>query len=341
MKRTLLIMALATMMFVGCSDKADLTPAQVEFFEAMGEKISYMHPDTSAVLAKTNAFEIKNYDIMESVYQGMRGDISIISNVDPARIESFVMQVVTLKAQQDILIAEAKKEGITVSKDTVDAFIETNLFAPNGGKEAFLEQLKMQQIDLDYVREDTKKNIMIMRYIDEVALKDVDISVDEAEINEFYNNNKDRYSQETATVRHILFLTQGKAEEEVDSIKTLAESVKDRAQKGEDFEALVAQYSEDPGSNQTGGLYADFPRGRMVQAFEDASFTLPVGTITDLVETPYGYHIIKIEDRKAGKTLDDVRDEVVTALQEQKKEAAFPPILDSLTTAYEFEFTIK
>ncbi len=334
-------MALATMMFVGCSDKADLTPAQVEFFEAMGEKIPYMHPDTSAVLAKTNTFEIKNYDIMESVYQGMRGDISIISNVDPARIESFVMQVVTLKAQQDILIAEAKKEGITVSKDTIDAFIETNLFAPNGGKEAFLEQLKMQQIDLDYVREDTKKNMMIMRYIDEIALKDVDVSVNETEISEFYNNNKDRYSQETATVRHILFLTQGKAENEVDSIKALAESVKDRAQNGEDFEALVTEYSEDPGSNQTGGLYEDFPRGRMVQAFEDASFTLPVGTITDLVETPYGYHIIKIEDRKAGKTLDDVRNEVVTALQEQKKEAAFPPILDSLTSAYEFEFTIK
>ena len=334
-------MALATMMFIGCSEKADLTPDQIEFFEAMGEKIAYMHPDTSAVLAKTNTFEIKNYDIMESVYQGMRGDISIISNVDPARIESFVMQVVTLKAQQDILIAEAKKEGITISKDTIDAFIETNLYAPNGGKEAFLEQLKLQQLDLNYVREDTKKNMMIMRYIDEVALKDVDISVSEDEINEYYNNNKDRYSQETATVRHILFLTQGKSETEVDSIKALAESVKDRAQKGEDFEALVAAYSEDPGSNQSGGLYADFPRGRMVQAFEDASFTLPVGTITDLVETPYGYHIIKIEDRKAGKSLDDVRDEVVKALEEQKKEAAFPPILDELTTQYEFEFTLQ
>ena len=334
-------MALATMMFVGCSDKADLTPAQVEFFEAMGEKIPYMHPDTSAVLATTNAFEIKNYDIMESVYQGMRCDISIIANVDPARIESFVMQVVTLKAQQDILIEEAKKEGITISKDSIDAFIETNLFAPNGGKEAFLEQLKLQQIDLDYVREDTKKNMMIMRYIDEVALKDVDVSVTEDEIQAFFDNNKDRYSQETATVRHILFLTQGKSEAEVDSIKALAESVKKRAQKGEDFVSLVETYSEDPGSNQSGGLYSDFPRGRMVQAFEDASFTLPVGTISDLVETPYGYHIIKIEDHKAGKSLDDVRDEVVNALEEQKKEAAFPPILDSLTTAYEFKFTIQ
>lgn len=333
-------MALATMMFVGCSDKADLTPAQIEFFEAMGEKISYMKPDTVVVLATTTSFEIKNFDIMESVYQGMRGDITIIDNVDPARIESFIAQIVTLKAQQDILLAEAKNEGLSISKDSIDAFMEKNLFAPNGGKDAFVEQLKLQQVDLDFVREDTRKNMLIMKYIDEVALAGVDVNVSEKAVVDYFNSNKEQYSQETATVRHILFLTQGKSEEEIDSIKTLAEEVTKRAKKGENFVSLVATYSEDPGSNTSGGLYADFPRGRMVQSFEDASFTLPVGTISDLVETPYGYHIIKIEDHKAGKTLDDVRTEVITALKEQKKEAAFPPILDSLVAKYEFKFTL-
>lgn len=333
-------MALATMMFVGCSDKADLTPDQVEFFTTMGEKIPYMKPDSSVVLATTTSFEIKNYDIMESVYQGMRGDISIIESVDPARIESFIMQVVTLKAQQDILLEEAKKEGVTVTKDSIDAFMEKNLFAPNGGKDAFIEQLKLQQVDLDFVREDTRKNMLIMKYIDEVALLSADFSVTDDEVVDYYNNNKEQYSQETATVRHILFLTQGKAAEEVDSIKTLAAEVVKKAQAGEDFVSLVAAYSEDPGSNTNGGLYTDFPRGRMVQSFEDASFTLPIGTITDLVETPYGYHIIKIEDRKAGKTLEDVRSEVIATLKEQKKETAFPPVLDSLVAKYEFTLTL-
>jgi foldase protein PrsA len=334
-------MALAAMTFIGCTDKSDLTPAQVEFFDAMGEKIAYMKPDTSVVLATATTFEIKNYDIMESVYQGMRGDISIISNVDPARIESFIMQVVTLKAQQDILLQEAKNEGLSIPKDTIDAFIEKNLYEPNGGKEAFLEQLKMQQIDLAFVREDTRKNMLIMKYIDEVALKDFDASVSEQDVIDYFEANKEQYSQETATVRHILFLTQGKSESEIDSIKTLAKGVQKRAKNGEDFVSLVSTYSEDPGSKTSGGLYADFPRGRMVQAFEDASFTLPVGTISDLVETPYGYHIIKIEDRKSGKSLDDVRDEVVRTLEEQKKEAAFPPILDALVAKYEFTFTLK
>ncbi len=333
-------MTLATMMFVGCSDKADLTPAQVEFFEAMGEKIPYMKPDTSVVIATTTSFEIKNYDIMESVYQGMRGDISIIESVDPARVESFIMQIATLKAQQDILLAEAKNEGLTVTKDSIDAFMEKNLFVPNGGKDAFVEMLKLQQVDLDFVREDTRKNMLIMKYIDEIALKDIDVSVSDQDVSDYFNSNKEQYSQETATVRHILFLTQGKTAGEVDSIKALAEDVAKRAKAGEDFVSLVAAYSEDPGSNTSGGLYADFPKGRMVQSFEDASFTLPVGTISGLVETPYGYHIIKIIDRKAGKTLEDVREEVVNALKEQKKEAAFPPILDSLVAKYELTFSL-
>ncbi|RKY56167.1 MAG: hypothetical protein DRP93_01915 [Candidatus Neomarinimicrobiota bacterium] len=340
MKIILLIMTLATMMFVGCSDKADLTPAQIDFFEAMGEKIPYMKPDTSVVLATTTSFEIKNHDIMESVYQGMRGDISIIESVDPARVESFIKQIVTLKAQQDLLLAEAKNEGLVVTKDSIDAFMEKNLFTPNGGKDAFLEQLKLQQIDLDFVREDTRKNMLIMKYIDEIALKDVDVNVSDQEVRDYFNNNKEQYSQETATVRHILFLTQGKTADEVDSIKALAEDVAKRAQAGEDFVSLVSTYSEDPGSNTSGGLYADFPRGRMVQSFEDASFTLPIGTISDLVETPYGYHIIKIIDRKAGKTLEDVREEVTIALQKQKKEAAFPPILDSLVEKYKLTFSL-
>ncbi len=333
-------MAAAAMMFTACSDKPALTPAQIDFFTAMGEKIPYMKPDTTVVLAATSKFEIRNTDIMDNVYQGMRGDISIINNVDPSRIEAFIMQIVTLKAQQDILLAEAKKEGLTVSKDTVEAFIEKNLYAPNGGKEAFLEQLKLQQVDIEFVRDDTRKNMLIMKYIEEIALAGVNADVSDPEIRTYFEENKEQYSQETATVRHILFLTQGKGDLEKATTKELAENVLDRARSGEDFILLVSDYSEDPGSNTNGGLYADFPRGRMVQAFEDASFTLPVGSISDLVETPYGYHIIKVEDRKSGKKLEEVREQIEAILSEQKKEAAFPPVLDSLVTAYEFRFTL-
>jgi hypothetical protein len=336
MKRILFMMVAAALMFSACSEKTKLTPAQKEFFTAMGEKIPYMKPDTSVVLATTKHFDVKNTDIMDNVYQGMRGDINIIQNVDPTRIEAFIMQIVSLRAQQDILLHEAKLLGLSIPKDTVEAFMERNLYAPNGGKEAFLEQIKLQQIDLDFVREDTRKNLLIMKYIDEVAMADVKVDVSEQDIRAYYEDNKDHYSQETASVRHILFLTEGKTDEQKTAVKKTAEDVLKRAKAGEDFVKLVEAYSEDPGSRLSGGLYEDFPRGRMVQSFEDASFTLPVGTISNLVETPYGYHIIKVEDHKYGTAFNEVRDDIEKILVERERENAFPPILDSLVESYEF-----
>ncbi|MBW6458149.1 MAG: peptidylprolyl isomerase [FCB group bacterium] len=339
MKKILFWIIAVMLVFTACSEKAKLTPAQKEFFEAMGTKIPYMKPDTTVVLATTTHFDIKNKDIMENVYQGMRGDLNIIYNVDPARIEAFIMQIVSLKAQQDILLHEAKQHGLSIPKDTVEAYIEKYLYEPNGGKEAFLEQIKFQQIDMDFIREDTRNNLLIMKYIEEVAMAGVDASISEAEIRAYYEDNKAHYNQETATVRHILFLTQGKSDTEKSNVKKSAEEILKRAKGGEDFIKLVEQYSEDPGSRNAGGLYEDFPRGRMVQSFEDASFTLPVGSISNLVETPYGYHIIKIENRKAGKKLEDVRGEIETILADRALENAFPPILDSLVEKYEFRFT--
>jgi foldase protein PrsA len=340
MKKFLLVLLALTLMITSCSDQPTLTQAQVEFFEAMGEKIPYMKPDTTVTLATTNAFNITNRDIMENVYQGMRGDVSVLSNVDPQRIEAFVQQVTTLKAQQDILIREAEKAGIKVSKDSIDAFIETNLYEANGGKEAFMEQLKAQQVDMDFVRKDVRNNLLIMKYIDDVLLSDVDIAVTEKEVEEYYDENQEQYRQETVSARHILFMTQGKSDSEKAEIKTLAEDVLKRAKDGEDFTELVNEYSEDPGSKESGGLYEDFPRGYMVQAFEDASFSMKIGDISNLVETPYGYHIIKKEGYCYGYTLDEVRDEIENILEEEKQEAAFPPVLDSLVEKYEFTLLI-
>ncbi|MDX9779897.1 MAG: peptidyl-prolyl cis-trans isomerase, partial [bacterium] len=191
-----------------------------------------------------------------------------------------------------------------------------------------------------FVREDVRKNMLIMKYIDEVILSDLDIRVSDEEVGAYYEANKDQYQQETVSARHILFMTQGKSDLEKTAVLGMAENVLERARGGEDFAMLVADYSEDPGSNTSGGLYENFPRGRMVQAFEDASFSMKIGEISDLVETPYGYHIIKKEDHKYGNTLDEVRDEIENILREQKKEAAFPAILDSLVEKYEYKFML-
>lgn len=101
----------------------------------------------------------------------------------------------------------------------------------------------------------------------------------------------DKYS-----ARHILFSTKEKTEDEKVAIKAKAESVLKRIKNGEDFATLATQYTEDPGSQATGGLYEDVLIGQFVQEFEDAALSLNNGEVyPELVESVHGYHIIKLE----------------------------------------------
>ncbi|MBR9990308.1 MAG: peptidyl-prolyl cis-trans isomerase [Gemmatimonadetes bacterium] len=99
--------------------------------------------------------------------------------------------------------------------------------------------------------------------------------------------------------RHILFRMPGDASPEArDSVMTRARRVLADARSGADFAQLASQYSEEPGAPQSGGDLGYFGPNQMVQPFEEAAFALSVGEISDLVETPFGYHIIKVEDKR-------------------------------------------
>ncbi|MDF2595903.1 MAG: hypothetical protein K0R69_2244 [Clostridia bacterium] len=110
---------------------------------------------------------------------------------------------------------------------------------------------------------------------------------------------------ETATVKHVLIQTvdaEGKAlpEDKVKEAKALAEDILKKALAGEDMAELAKTYSQDPGSKDQGGEYT-FPKGQMVPEFETASFTGEIGKVyPELVETAYGYHIVKVEARNQG-----------------------------------------
>ena len=131
----------------------------------------------------------------------------------------------------------------------------------------------------------------------------------------FYNSHKsDRFTTPAQVhARHILFtVDQAATEGDKAKVKEAATGVLARARAGEDFAALAKAYSQDPGTAPKGGDLGFFPRGRMVKEFEEAAFNLSAGSISDLIESQFGYHIIKAEAVEAQRvrSLEETRAEI-------------------------------
>ena len=161
-------------------------------------------------------------------------------------------------------------------------------------------------------------------------------TVPDADIQAYYDENLDQYSTpEQVRASHILLEI---GSEDPSAVRAEAQAILERARAGEDFAELAREYSDDSGSASQGGDLGTFGRGQMVPAFEDAAFSLPDGEISDLVETDFGLHIIKVVEHQQGNTrpFEEVRDQIADELrweraQEQVSELAeqLRPRIDS------------
>jgi peptidyl-prolyl cis-trans isomerase D len=146
------------------------------------------------------------------------------------------------------------------------------------------------------------------------------VSVTDDEERAYYQSNLDKYHiDDRVHVAHILFKTVGKTDAEIAEIQKTAEMVDQKAKHGGDFGALAKQYSEDTTKDQGGDL-GWIVHGQTVPEFEQAAFTLPVGSVSDLVRTQYGFHIIHVIERQMARTqsFDEVKADIAAALQTEK-----------------------
>ena len=190
-------------------------------------------------------------------------------------------------------------DTVTVDEQQVKDFYDTN-------KESFREPERIRFTYVTYAAEEYESEVV----------------VSEQDVQKFYDTNKaDQFTEEQQVqARHILFLVSDNvSEEEKGRIRTSAEAVLKRAKSGGDFAALAEQYSEDTATAESGGDLGLFARGRMVKPFEEAAFRMAAGEISDLVETSFGFHIIKVEAIQPEwvQPLDEVADEITATLRTQ------------------------
>lgn len=203
------------------------------------------------------------------------------------------------------LTAEKKEE---IFNDHYEYFLLQNQLT----EEQFVNILNMQGIGglADYKALFMEQNEMVL-LINELQSSIIDsVEVSDAEIEEYYNNNKAEFTvEEQVQASHILVEDEATAKEILDKLNS-----------GSDYAELAKEYSID-GSASQGGNLGFFPRGRMVKPFEEAAFALEVGEISGIVKTDFGYHIIMVTDRQEAGTisLEESRDNIRDTLLHQKQ----------------------
>ena len=171
-----------------------------------------------------------------------------------------------------------------------------------------------------------------------IALRDVvikpDTAISEEELQALYEAE---LPGGRVRARHILLqVPAGSTEAQIDSVRSLTESIRARALAGEDFSALAREFSQDPGSGANGGELGTFGRGEMVPPFEEAAFAAEVGVVTDVVETTFGFHLVMVDERII-PPLEEARGQFLMQIQTRRVTAAESTYVANLTDAAQVE----
>ncbi|WMT41062.1 peptidylprolyl isomerase [Paenibacillus sp. D2_2] len=234
----------------------------------------------------------KEFDLEQRMVLALQPTMAQFVEMDDFR-QYLVKQAIAYKYWENNADDKMKEEGKKKADEQYKAMKDAN----------GADNVK-QMLDAQKITEKEFQNYMTRIYtVMETQLK----GITEDDVKKEFEASKEDYI--TASVRHILISlkdAEGKERSKEDALK-LANEVKAKLDKGEDFATLAKQYSEDPGSKDDGGLYADTPVNQWVPQFKEAAMTLPLNKISDPVETDYGYHIIRVESRTE-KTFADLTD---------------------------------
>lgn len=323
----LLVMVLAMSMMAGCgnSEDTDTEETSGETTTEVSEdgdgetviesdfedKVVFRVNDTDIMLSSVNVlvFQIKSY--YESIYGPTVWDMDATETM---KVDEFVKNdIQDLVLRSEILRQEAEKEGLTLTEEKKTELLDqaAQIFASftdeakakYGFTQEIVDQLILDQGLSEVVFEDMTKDLSFTdEQLDEILMTNTQyVNMMDYGVENYY---------EQVRARHILISTlddsgQPLGEEEYDAALAKIEDLRQRALDGEDFAELATNNTEDPGSVETGGEYT-FGRGQMVTEFENGAYNLEVGEISDVIETQYGFHIIKLEERIAA-TDDEIQ----------------------------------
>ena len=305
-----LVLALA---FAGCTKKDQEGPAEAETIDSRAETLEDSSPDSP--VARVDGIEIPNSHLERALI-----GIVLKNGMDPSQVplfrEQFGSRILDQLIQGELLYQEALKKGYTVPEEEVESsvsrfsqeFNSTEEFHAEMGRRGFNEKI---------LREDLGKQFTIRNYIQgEIVPEAV---VPEEVVREAFDQNPSNFMvPEEVKASHILIQVSNSdpQEKKDEALERAREIVSLAREGGADFAQLARERSEGP-TAPSGGDLGFFGRGRMVKPFEETAFSLEVGKVSDPVLTQFGYHVIKVTERREARSLpfEEVREKLEADLK--------------------------
>lgn len=279
--------------------------------------------------------------IASVVAASVNGDIITLSQLDniysrlPEQTKMAVSKQDILEQiiNEKILILEAENKGINVSDKEINDFIDDLILKSGMVRDEFEQRIYEQNLSMDTVTEEIFKQLIITKLYEQEIINKINIT--DEEIQAYYDENQEQFkTEEQAKARHILIchqqsiscesnLTQEQALQKIQNISDLVN--------GTNFSELAKKYSMGP-SSASGGDLGFFGKGVMIKEFEDVAFDTEIGQVSDIVETSFGYHLIKVDDKKneSIEKLEEVKEDIKSFLIGQNQQFAFKEYLDKL-----------
>lgn len=289
------------------------------------------------VIARVNGEEIKRAELQEAIssLEGQAG-----RPVPPEERDQVFRAVLNQLVTGHMLLQESQHRKVAVADADIDARIaELRQRFPT--EDDFKKALASRGLTLEKIREELRKQMVIEKMIDAEVTPQVTVS--DQDVKKFYDENPAQFQQpEQFRASHILIMVpQGATPAQKQEARAKIDGLLKQVRNGGDFAELAKANSQD-GSAAAGGDLNYFGRGQMVEPFQKAVESLQVGQVSDVVETQFGFHIVKLTDKKPGRTvaLAEVNKKIADYLVMQQKQERANGFVEALRAKSKVEILI-
>lgn len=334
LKIIVLMAAALTVAIAGCSKEEGEEPAAEQ---AQGQTTERLDPSDQTVAITVNGEEITEGQIAEEVTRLSKQFGGRMTPEQMGQMQGALSQQAKDNLISRILLRQKiEEENITVTQEEIDSRM-AEVRAGLGSEADLANRLAMMGMTMEMLEQEMETGLAVEKLIARYAPTE---EVTDSEVRTYYDENAERFQQpERVKASHILLKAEAT---DTDAAKALAreeaESVIAQLDQGADFAELARAHSACP-SSQKGGDLGFFQRGQMVKPFEDAAFALDVGKVSGIVETQFGYHIIKVTDREGGRTVpfEEAKANIEAMLDGQRKQEAMKAYTDQLRTTADIQ----